>query len=764
MSSQALGEGQEPSELRTVRPEKRIFEMLTTSTHFEHYRRNAYENYTADLVWNLLPAKALFVDVGAHHGFYTLLAATKSKNIRVISFEPVPENFEILKKNSELSKLSNAELHELALSNDDEVRELKITSVSSRSGFYGYPLSETIRTIRVPSVRLDAFFKGVPNIPTFVKIDTEGHEIAVLEGMRHVLDSLQDLRLVVEFNPDCLNKAGHEPIDLLKGLDQLGFDIYFIDDERREVYKIPDRNLTVWKEYFDGGNFNKNYFNVLCVRKDRSLDVCFFSHTSELGGAERSLLELVTELIENHGVICSVVVPGDGPLRRKLEGVGASTHILAYSWWCSSAPAPKEDVQRRLEQSFTNVLGAVRHKLNRLNPDIVFTNTMVIPWGAIAAQLLGKPHVWFVREFGVADHGFKFSQSLENTLDFVRETSNLILTNSNAVRKTLFSDGLTADVSTVYNHIEIPSDALSHDETKHFQNTDATKLVIVEALSESKGQLDAIMAVRELVRRGRTVELIVMGRASQEGYLERLTSIVKDENLQSFVRFVDFKENPYPVIDQADIVLVCSRNEAFGRITMEAMLLKKPVIGTRAGGTPELIRDGFNGLLYTPGDYIGLAAKIEYLIDHGLKIRQFGENGYKLAKKKFAKNGYGGRVYRLLTRLKRKPNPLTSTFTLFMKNLYQSLESENARLASESTDLRSRIAILQAHNTILSAEWKKTERQLDKTRKEIEDIRSSFGYRIMRLCASRIDGLCPDGTRRGRVRKRLVASLRALSE
>jgi glycosyltransferase involved in cell wall biosynthesis/regulator of replication initiation timing len=91
------------------------------------------------------------------------------------------------------------------------------------------------------------------------------------------------------------------------------------------------------------------------------------------------------------------------------------------------------------------------------------------------------------------------------------------------------------------------------------------------------------------------------------------------------------------------------------------------------------------------------------------------------------------------------------------------VESENARLVSEITDLRSRLATLQAHNTTFSAEWKKTEEQLDKTRKEIEDIRSSFGYRVMRFYASRIDGICPDGTRRGRVRKRLVASLRAFS-
>jgi hypothetical protein len=134
------------------------------------------------------------------------------------------------------------------------------------------------------------------------------------------------------------------------------------------------------------------------------------------------------------------------------------------------------------------------------------------------------------------------------------------------------------------------------------------------------------------------------------------------------------------VIDQADIVLVCSQNEAFGRITLEAMLLKKPVIGTNAGGTPELIREGVNGLLYTPGECIELAEKIEYFIRHPEKIREFGENGYEFARKNFTKNGYGGRVYRLLKPLRNEANPLSSSYTLFSTKLLGILVNENKAL------------------------------------------------------------------------------------
>lgn len=58
---------------------------------------------------------------------------------------------------------------------------------------------------------------------------------------------------------------------------------------------------------------------------------------------------------------------------------------------------------------------------------------------------------------------------------------------------------------------------------------------------------------------------------------------------------------------------MCSRNEAFGRVTVEALKLGKPCIGANSGGTPELIRDGWNGLLYETGSPSSLAEKIEVL-------------------------------------------------------------------------------------------------------------------------------------------------------
>ena len=118
--------------------------------------------------------------------------------------------------------------------------------------------------------------------------------------------------------------------------------------------------------------------------------------------------------------------------------------------------------------------------------------------------------------------------------------------------------------------------------------------------------------------------------------------------LDNQVKFTGQVEDPGPSVKAADIALVCSRSEAFGRTTVEAMKLGKPVVGARGGATPELIRENFNGLLYAPGDYLDLSRKIKFLIDHPEAARQMGENGRRWAGEEFTVGKYAGKVLQVL--------------------------------------------------------------------------------------------------------------------
>jgi glycosyltransferase involved in cell wall biosynthesis len=391
------------------------------------------------------------------------------------------------------------------------------------------------------------------------------------------------------------------------------------------------------------------------------LKICFFSHSVELTGAERSLLELVTELIGDHGAKCFVVLPAHGPLEIKLNNVGASTITAEYGWWCDINRAPDDQITRALANGIKN-LSTIIDYINEINPDIIVTNTMVIPWGAVIASFINKPHVWFIHEFGQLDHRLIFYLPFHQTLEIIRNSSNLILVNSNAVKTMLFGSNENSKILTFNHYIELPNTHKLEDENRYFTKLQALKLIIAGTISESKGQKDAVLAAKKLIEKGENIDLIVMGQGSST-YSEQLKQVVKNTKANKNVTFLDFQANPYPIIQQADIVLVCSKNEAFGRVTLEGMLMKKPIIGTNSGGTSELIKDGYNGFLYTPGDYDQLAEKITYFIEHPAAICEMGEKGYAFASNNYTKEQYGGRIYKLLLQLQGQNNPLQNSLT-----------------------------------------------------------------------------------------------------
>ncbi len=676
-----------PDKLLTIIPEKRSFQMLVTPCHADFYKRNAYENYTADLMLAYSKDNSFFIDIGAHYGYYSLLMGTSNKKITVISFEPSPKNYEILRKNFELNGLDKRSAYNMAVSNKDGINNFNIAAHSSHCGFYQHHLSKTVETIPINTASINNFLREIPEVPIVVKIDTEGHELNVLEGMSNILENAKHIKLFIEFNPASLKSAGTQPVRLLEVLTRLGFQIYFIDDEQRETYRVSEDSIYKWESYFGEGNFKKDYFNILCIKKEKSLSVCLFSHTSNLGGAERSLLQLTTELIRDHDVICSVFMPNDGLLRESLERTGATTVIRKYYWW-SNIP-PEDDIKPRFADCVKDAFEQIIPKVEKINPDVILSNSIVNPWGAVTANIVYKPHVWFIHEFGKLDHGLNFYLPFQELLEVIKDSSNILLTCSLAVKKKLFGESLDNNIFTIYFNINTPSYHSQDDKNHYFKRVSTTKLIITGFISEPKGQKDAIFAVAELVKRKMDVELLIVG-PSFPSYLEELKKIVAERNLEDHIIFEDFKEQIFSLINQADIVLVCSRYEAFGRVTVESMLLKKPVIGTNSGGTPELIKDGTNGLLYEPGNYHQLADKIEYLIENREKMREFGENGYKFARETFTKEHFGGQIYKLLMDIKNKQNPSGRVFSQFMRRLlidYITLKDQQVVQLQDELDL-----------------------------------------------------------------------------
>ncbi|CUX70592.1 D-inositol 3-phosphate glycosyltransferase [Clostridium sp. C105KSO15] len=96
---------------------------------------------------------------------------------------------------------------------------------------------------------------------------------------------------------------------------------------------------------------------------------------------------------------------------------------------------------------------------------------------------------------------------------------------------------------------------------------------------------------------------------------------------------------------KADLVVVPSRTELFGTVILEAMSHGKLVVASNVGGTPEIINDGLNGILFKKGDAIDLSNKIMEIIDSPEKINFYGKQARKTIEKKYNWDGIIKDIY-----------------------------------------------------------------------------------------------------------------------
>ena len=96
-------------------------------------------------------------------------------------------------------------------------------------------------------------------------------------------------------------------------------------------------------------------------------------------------------------------------------------------------------------------------------------------------------------------------------------------------------------------------------------------------------------------------------------------------------------------------MLVCSRNEAWGRVAAEAMVSEKPVIGYNSGGTKEIIIDNYNGLLYNNVEELVERMK-EVIINQDL-VKYLTKNAKRLALEQFSGEVYTSNILNIINKV-----------------------------------------------------------------------------------------------------------------
>lgn len=181
---------------------------------------------------HLLRSDDTFFDVGANVGSYTLLAAGVCSS-KVVSFEPIPATFNILKQNIELNRLHNF----VQLENKGVGREngtLHFTSTEDTTNHIITNRSNTEDSIAVPAVKLNEFLLYEP---VLLKIDVEGYETEVINGAEKILKNLSLKAIIIELNGS-EDSFGFDEAMIHQKLFDYGFRPYTYNPFERKLYEL----------------------------------------------------------------------------------------------------------------------------------------------------------------------------------------------------------------------------------------------------------------------------------------------------------------------------------------------------------------------------------------------------------------------------------------------------------------------------------------------------------------------------------------------
>ena len=300
------------------------------------------------------------------------------------------------------------------------------------------------------------------------------------------------------------------------------------------------------------------------------------------------------------------VYPWKGSLAKECARHGMRTKIAFTPWWgfAERSRAPRiEALLATLPRGALILPGILQALwlLARLRPTMVLSNTMLIPSHAIAAKLLGIPHHWLVHEFGRDDHQLRFLLGYRNTVRLIGHLSDSVICNSQAVEKALLAVDPKMRTRVIYPIIDAPAGTPPE---RH--SGEPMRVVLVGRFAQSKGQHVAVEAVAIARKAGVDIELALVGGGNHTPVRELAQSL----GVEDLVNLHGPTDDVGHYLSAAHVGLICSECEAFGLVTVEAMRAGLPVCGTDAGGTPEVIDPGLNGLLSPAGDAKALAANL----------------------------------------------------------------------------------------------------------------------------------------------------------
>jgi glycosyltransferase involved in cell wall biosynthesis len=378
------------------------------------------------------------------------------------------------------------------------------------------------------------------------------------------------------------------------------------------------------------------------------MNILYVDQTGQLGGGELALLPW---LIENSAGAC-VALFEDGPFRTLLVDHGIAVEVLTLN-----------TLKRvRRESGIVPILLALPvffslcRRLAKLASgfETLYANSQKAFLVAAMAKRRGQPLVWHLRDILTDEH---FHPVLRKIAVFAgNRYASVIIANSRATAEAFIaSGGLRDKIWVVHDGISSqPFDSVDADALEALGSEVGSgsrpTIGVFGRLSPWKGQHILLEALKEIP----DAHAVLVGDAlfGETAYAETLRARAHQPDIAGRVHFLGFRRDIPGLMKSMDIIVHTSTSpEPFGLVIVEAMLARKPVIATRAGGALEIVQDGTNGLLVSPGSVPELRAAIQRLLTDPVLANRLGQAGRSRAEEAFSVAALSAGISGLLQRL-----------------------------------------------------------------------------------------------------------------
>ncbi len=212
-------------------------------------------------------------------------------------------------------------------------------------------------------------------------------------------------------------------------------------------------------------------------------------------------------------------------------------------------------------------------------------------------------------------------------------------------------------LSVIYNGIQLSRFNYSEKKIKNIKKelslSDEKIILYLGRLSGEKGIDYLIRALVHIENLNYKLLIVGYGNPDYESYLKDLIKDLRVEEKVLVIKGVDYFEVPL-YLGMSDILILPSLYESLGYVILESFACKTPVIATRVGGVPELIKNNKNGFLVPPKNPKKLAEKIQILLENETLKNRFIESGYDLVVKKFTVQRSVDEFEKIIHKLKKK--------------------------------------------------------------------------------------------------------------